>query len=71
MITMAVKIDDRQFEQKLEKKGRYSFGKEYQDRKSLKRDKYGIVPMEIDAIKKRKPFKKETQKCYNCGKLGT
>ena len=28
-----------------------------------------MVPIEIDAIEKRKPFKKETWKCYNCGKV--
>ena len=67
---MAVKIDGRQFKQELEKKGVTFFGKGYQDRKSLKRDKYGMVPMEIDAIEKRKPFKKEIQKCYNCEKIG-
>ena len=67
---MAVKIDNRQFEQKLEKKEAYSFSKRYQDRKGPKRDKYGMVPMEIDATEKRKPFKKETQKCYKCGKIG-
>ena len=67
---MAVKIDDRQFEQKLEKKGAYSFGKGYQDWKGPKRNKYSMVPMEIDATKKRKPFKKETRKCYNCEKVG-
>ena len=70
MIIMAVKIDDRQFKQKLEKKGAYSFGKGYQDREGPKRDKYGMVPMEIDATEKCKPFKKKTQKCYNCGKVG-
>ena len=70
MITMAVKIDEKQFEQELEKKGAYSFGKEYQDRKDSKRDKYGMVSIEIDATEKRKPFKKETRKCYNCGKVG-
>ena len=60
MITMAVRIDNRQFEQELEKKGAYSFGKGYQDQKGPKRDKYGMVPMRIDATEKRKPFKKET-----------
>ena len=29
-----------------------------------------MVPMEIDATEKRKLFKKETQKCYNCEKVG-
>ena len=29
-----------------------------------------MVPMEINATEKRKPFKKETQKCYNCEKVG-
>ena len=67
---MAVKIDNRQFKQELEKKGAYFFGKGYQDQKDPKRNKYGMVPMEIDATEKRKPFKKETQKCYNCEKMG-
>ena len=60
MITMAVKIDDRQFEQELEKKDAYSFGKEYQDQKGFKRNKYGMVPIKIDTNEKRKLFKKET-----------
>ena len=67
---MVVKIDNRQFERELEKKGAYSFGKGYQDRKGPKRNKYGMVPMKIDATEKHQPFKKETQKCYNCGKVG-
>ena len=29
-----------------------------------------MVPMEIDATEKHKPFKKEIRKCYNCGKVG-
>ena len=29
-----------------------------------------MVPIEIDAIEKRKPFRKETRKCYNSGKVG-
>ena len=70
MITMAVKIDNSQFKQNLEKKEGYSIGKGYQDRKGLKRDKYGIVPMEINTTEKRKPFKKETRKCYDCRKIG-
>ena len=70
MITMGVKIDNRQFEQKLKKKGAYFFGKGYQDWKGHKKDKYGMIPIENDATEKRKPFKKETQKCYNCGKVG-
>ena len=57
---MAVKIDNRQFEQKLEKKKTYFFSKGYPDRKGPKRNKYGMVPMKIDAIKKCKPFRKET-----------
>ena len=67
---MAVKIDDRQFKQELEKKRAYSFGNNYQDRNGPKRDKYGMVPMGIDATEKRKPFKKKTQRCYNCGIVG-
>ena len=70
MIIMAVKIDDRQFEWELEKKGAYSCGKGYQDRKGPKKNKYGMVPIKIDATEKRKPFKKETRKCYNCEKVG-
>ena len=67
---MTVKIDNKQFEQKLKKKGAYPFGKKYQDQKDPKRDKYGMVPIEIDITKNCKPFKKETRKCYNCGKVG-
>ena len=60
MIIMAVKIDNRQFKQELEKKEAYSFGKGYQDRKDPKKDKYGMVLIKIDTIEKPKPFKKET-----------
>ena len=67
---MAVKIDNRQFEQELEKIGAYSFSKGYQDRKGPKRDKYGMLPIEIDATEKYKHFKKKTRKCYNCEKVG-
>ena len=31
------------------------------------KDNYSLVPMEIDAVE---PRKKETQKCYNCQKVG-
>ena len=70
IIITAVKIDDRQFKHELEKKETYSFGKEYQDQKGPKRDKYGTVPMEINATEKRKPFRKEKRKYYNYGKVG-
>ena len=66
---MAVKIDNKHFEQELKKKGAYSFGKGYQNWKGPKRDKYGMMPIKIDATEKRKPFKKKTRKCYNCGKV--
>ena len=66
MIIITVKIDDKQFEQELENKRAYSFGKGYQNQKGPKKDKYSMVPMKIDATKKCKPFKKETRKCYNC-----
>ena len=51
-------------------KGTYSVDKKYQDQKGPKRDKYGMVPMEIDITAKRKLFKKKTRKCYNYGKVG-
>ena len=71
MITLAIRIDDRQYERELEKKGTYNFSKKDRYQKSPKKDQYGMVPMELDATKKRNqsPWK-ETRKCYNCGKIG-
>ena len=71
MITLAIWIDDRQYERKLERKGTYNFGKKDRYQKSSKKDQYGMVPMELDATKKRNqsPWK-ETCKCYNCKKIG-
>ena len=53
MITLAIQIDDRQYERELEKKGTYNFGKKDRYQKFPKKDQYGIVPMELDATKKR------------------
>ena len=71
MITLAIRIDDRQYERELEKKGTYNFGKKDRYQKSPKKDQYGMVPMELDATEKRNQLpRKETRKCYNCGKIG-
>ena len=71
MITLAIRIDDRQYERELEKKGTYNFGKKDRYQKSPKKDQYDMVPMELDATKKRnQSSRKETRKCYNCGKIG-
>ena len=71
MITLAIQIDDRQYEHELEKKGIYNFGKKDRYQKSLKKDQYGRVPMELDATEKRNQLsQKETFKCYNCEKIG-
>ena len=71
MITLAIRIDDRQYEHELEKKGTYNFGKKNRYQKSPKKDQYGMMPMELDATKKRNQLpQKETRKCYNCGKIG-
>ena len=71
MITLAIWIDDRQYERELEKKGTYNFGKKDRYQKSPKKDQYSMVPMELDVTEKRNqsPWK-ETRKCYNCGKIG-
>ena len=70
MITLAIQIDDRQYERELEKKGTYNFGKKARNQKSPKKDQYDIVPMELDATEKRnQSLQKETRKCYNCGKI--
>ena len=71
MITLAIRIDDRQYERELERKGTYNFGKKNRYQKSPKKDQYGMVPMELDATEKRNQSpRKETRKCYNCGKIG-
>ena len=71
MITLAIQINDRQYERELERKSIYNFGKKDRYHKSPKKDQSGMVPMELDATEKRNqsPWK-ETRKCYNCGKIG-
>ena len=70
MNTLAVRIDDRQYERELERKGTYNFGKKNKYQKFPKKNQYGMVPMELDATERRNqsPWKK-TRKCYNCGKI--
>ena len=71
MITLAIPIDDRQYEHELEKKSTYNFSKKDRYQKSPKKDQYGMVPIELDATEKRNQSpQKETHKCYNCGKIG-
>ena len=71
IITLAIQIDDWQYERELEKKGSYNFGKKNRYQKSPKKDQYGIVPMELNATEKRNQSpQKKTRKCYNCGKIG-
>ena len=70
MIILAIRIDDRQYKRELEKKSTYNFGKMDRYQKSPKKDQYGMVPMELDATKKRNQSpRKETRKCYNCEKI--
>ena len=71
MITLAIRINDWQYERELETKGTYNFGKKDRYQKSGKKDQYGMVPMELDTTEKRNqsPWKK-TRRCYNCGKIG-
>ena len=71
MITLAIQIDDWQYERELERKGTYNFGKKDRHQKSPKKDQYDMVPMELDATEKcNQSYQKETRKCYNCGKIG-
>ena len=71
MITLVIRIDDRQYKRELEKKGTYNFGKKNKYQKSPKKDQYGMVPMKLDATKKHnQSLRKETRKCYNCEKIG-
>ena len=71
MITLAIRIDDRQYKHELEKKDTYNFGKKDKYQKSPKKDQYGMVPVELDATEKRNQLpQKETRKCYNCRKIG-
>ena len=71
LITLAIRIDDRQYERELEKKGTYNFGQKDRYQKSPKKEQYDMVPMELDATEKRNQSpRKETCKCYNCGKIG-
>ena len=70
MITLAIRINNWQYERELEKKGTYNFGKKDRYQKSPKKDQYGMVPMELDATEKRNQSpQKETYKCYKCGKI--
>ena len=67
MVTLAIRINDRQYKRKLERKGTYNFGKKDRYQKSPKKDQYGMVPMELDATEKRNQSpRKETRKSYNC-----
>ena len=71
MITLAIQIDDRQYECELEKKITYNFSKKDIYQKSPKKNQYGMVHMKLDATEKRnQSSRKETRKCYNCGKIG-
>ena len=64
MITLAIRIDDQQYKRELERKGTYNFGKRDRYQKSSKKDQYGMVPMELDAMEKRNQSpQKETCKC--------
>ena len=70
MITLAIRIDDRQYKCELEKKGTYNFDKKDRYQKSPKKGQYGMMLMELDATEKRNQSpRKETCKCYNCGKI--
>ena len=71
MITLAIRINNRQYEPEFEKKSTYNFGKKDRYQNSPKKNQYGMVPMELDATEKRNQSpRKETRKCYNCGKIG-
>ena len=71
MITLAIRINDWQYERELKRKSTYNFGKKDRYQKSPKKNQYGIVPMKLNATKKRNQSpRKETRKCYNCGKIG-
>ena len=71
MITLAIRIDDRQYERELERKDTYNFGKKDRYQKFPKKDQYSMVPIELDATEKcNQSPRKETRKCYNCGKIG-
>ena len=49
MITLAIWINDRQYERELERKDTYNFGKEDKYQKSPKKNQYGMVLVELDA----------------------
>ena len=71
MITLAIQIDDQQYECELETKSTYNFGKKDRYQKSSRKDQYGMVPMELDTTEKyNQSPRKKTHKCYNCGKIG-
>lgn len=80
MYTLAVRIDTRQYERQLEKKGSYV---PFHSKKSQKtREHYGPQPMEIDATRGRPLFNKPQKgfvknkgnkgdkTCYGCGRKG-
>ena len=71
IITLAIRINNRQYKRELERKSTYNFGKKDRYQKSPKKDQYGMVLMELNVTKKRNQSpQKETCKCYNYKKIG-
>lgn len=71
MIEVATRIDNRQYERQLEKKGQYRPIVSTRVYRAVpKEDPYGPRPMELDAIQTKGEKRKETRKCYQCGKIG-
>lgn len=84
MISTAVRIDNRQYEREMERKGTYRFPARIgsktnnKPRGGYQQPYYGPMPMELDGTQPRNDRKhggksqntKKTFSCYNCGKPG-
>jgi hypothetical protein len=77
MIELAIKIDDRMYERKLEKKGQYHNTQHKKPNSQPQQKAYWPQPMELDATRwKREPSKEERDRrrknklCYECGLPG-
>jgi hypothetical protein len=77
MIELATKIDNRQYERQLERKGEYHHGRGKKPQHRPSRPYYGPQPMEIDSTQKYGTLSKQERQrrfknklCLYCGKAG-
>jgi len=77
LINKAIRIDNRQHERKLEKKGEYRTHTKNEPRTNTKSTYYGPMPMELDATRykgklslKDREYRMRNKLCLYCGKPG-